>query len=340
MDTLTVAKTSRNSAVQRAGRAGRESAGKCFRLYTEKEYENFEEFNLPEILRINLKNLILNLKAIGIEDLSEFDFIDRPEKESLAKGYEELVLFNAISRQDLKLTEIGKNMSILPVEPLYALILINSLEKEYFTVRDEILSIISVLQTDNIFYTPSVIKEKVEKIREKFTHQTSDHLTLLNVFKQWSENKESNKIFAKEHFLNEKALRKALDVKKQLRNYLNKISPKNETDEQNLFMEEQLRLIENKNENYLGKKEELIIKCLLTGYFSNIAKYSSDNYFSTIKDKHLCKIHPTSILIKNPKLGKYFEYVFYNEVIVTNKQYLKSCTLVREELIKKYLNKY
>jgi HrpA-like RNA helicase len=339
LDTLTIAKISKNSAVQRAGRAGRESAGKCFRLYTEKEFQNFDEFNLPEILRINLKNLILNLKAIGIDNLSDFEFIDKPEKESLAKGYEELMIYNAISRQDLKLTDIGKKLSVLPVEPVYGLILINSLELEFFLVREEILTIISVLQTDNIFYTPSTIKEKVEKIREKFTHPTSDHLTLLNVFKQWTENKETNKNFAKDHFLNEKALKKAMDVKKQLRNYLNKISPKNTIEVQNLMIEEELNQIENKGDNEISKKEELIIKCLLTGYFTNIAKYSSDNYFSTLKEKHLCKVHPTSILIKSPKLGKFYEYIIYNEIIVTNKQYLKTCTLIREELIKKYLNK-
>ena len=234
-------------------------------------------------------------------------------------------------------------MSILPVEPTFALILINSLHKEYVTVKDEILTIIALLQTDNIFYTPSVIKEKVEKIREKFTHQTSDHLTLLNVYNQWKENRDSNKHFTKDHFLNDKALKKAEDVKKQLKNYLNKIDKeKNVEEENNLRIEEMLAKVENTNNdksNEASKKEELIIKCLLTGYFSNIAKYYSDNYFNTIKDKHLCKIHPTSILIRNPKLGKFYEYIIYNDVIVTNKQYLKCCTLVREELVRKYLNK-
>jgi HrpA-like RNA helicase len=346
IDTLKVEKISKNSAIQRAGRAGRESAGKCFRLYTEKEFDESESFNLPEILRINLRNLVLNLKAIGLDDISNFDFIDRPEKDNFSKAYDELVSFKALNRQDLKLTETGKQMSILPVEPTYALILINSLQKEFLPVKEEILTIISLLQTDNIFYTPSIIKEKVEKIREKFTHQTSDHLTLLNVYNQWKENSNGNgnKNFAKDHFLNDKALRKADDVKKQLRNYLNKINKnRNEEEEKNLMMEEMLNKIENFNksnmDNEASKKEELIVKCLLTGYFGNIAKYSSDNYFTTIKEKHLCKIHPTSILIKNPKLGKFYEYVIYNDVIVTNKQYLKTCTLVREELVRKYLNK-
>ena len=209
-------------------------------------------------------------------------------------------------------------------------------------VRDDILTIISMIQTDNIFYTPSVIKEKVERIREKFIHPTSDHLTLLNVYKQWKENR-STQNWAKDHFLNEKSLSKAEDIKKQLKNYLNKIQQTKlslaEIEEDN--MENLLDDIEKKNfglEQEMNKKEELIIKCLLTGYFTNVARYNADNVFVTYKDKTVCKIHPTSNLIKQPKLGRSIEYLIYNEIIFTNREYLKMCTLVRYEFIKKYFD--
>jgi len=212
-------------------------------------------------------------------------------------------------------------------------------------VRDDVLTIISLLQSDNIFYTPTLIKEKVEKIREKFTHNTSDHLTLLNVFNQWKENKETSQTFARDHFLNEKALKKADDVKKQLKNYLNKINspkPLSKEEETEIKYEEILNKIENQQDISLelSKKEDLILKCLLSGYFNNIARYSADNYFTTLKEKNICKVHPTSILIKNPKLGKQYEYLIYNDIIVTNKQYMKYCTLIRQELVKNYLNKF
>ncbi len=64
-------------------------------------------------------------------------------------------------------------------------------------IREEILTIVALLQTDNIFYTPSTLREVSEKMRKKFINPISDHLTLLNVFEQWKENKENDKQWAK-----------------------------------------------------------------------------------------------------------------------------------------------
>lgn len=65
------------------------------------------------------------------------------------------------------------------------------------TVQEEILTIVSLLQTDNIYYTPTSLKEIAEKNREKFINPTSDHLTLLNIYNQWQDNRKNEKIWAK-----------------------------------------------------------------------------------------------------------------------------------------------
>lgn len=124
LDYLKITKISKNSAIQRSGRAGREAVGKCFRLFTEDEFEGLEEFNPPEVLRVNLRNIILDLLAIGIEDPINFDFIDRPCKESYQKAYEELAIFKAVNKVSYTLTDMGRKMSILPVEPMFGYILI------------------------------------------------------------------------------------------------------------------------------------------------------------------------------------------------------------------------
>ena len=63
-----------------SGRAGREGPGKCFRLYPEKEFEKLEDSTMPEIMRCNLSNVILQLKALGVDDILGFDFIEKPSR--------------------------------------------------------------------------------------------------------------------------------------------------------------------------------------------------------------------------------------------------------------------
>jgi HrpA-like RNA helicase len=87
IDTLKVEAISKNSSVQRAGRAGREAAGKCFRLYSEETLSKLEENTIPEILRCNLSGVILNLKAIGIKDVSKIDFMDKPSQQAYISAF-------------------------------------------------------------------------------------------------------------------------------------------------------------------------------------------------------------------------------------------------------------
>ena len=98
LETLAIAPISKNSAIQRAGRAGRNQPGKCFRLYTAYSYKNeLEEETIPEILRTNLITIVLLLKSIGIDDLLNFDYIDIPPKEILIRALEQLYALVALN---------------------------------------------------------------------------------------------------------------------------------------------------------------------------------------------------------------------------------------------------
>jgi len=104
IDTLKVEAISKNSATQRAGRAGREAAGKCFRLYSEETLSTLDENTIPEILRCNLSGVILNLKAIGIKDVSKIDFIDKPTSQAYMSAFQILIKLGAVSPQTAELT--------------------------------------------------------------------------------------------------------------------------------------------------------------------------------------------------------------------------------------------
>ncbi|XLR10550.1 hypothetical protein S83_038488, partial [Arachis hypogaea] len=80
MESLIIVPTSKSQALQRSGRAGREGPGKCFCLYLESEFEKLEDSTKPEINRCNLSNVILQLKALGVDDIVGFDFIEKPSR--------------------------------------------------------------------------------------------------------------------------------------------------------------------------------------------------------------------------------------------------------------------
>ena len=344
IDTLKVTKISKNSALQRAGRAGRESPGICYRLYTQEEYKNFLDQTEPEILRINLRNISLQLFSIGYSNFSKLNFIDKPPPENFTSALDDLISYGALDKEDKKITSLGKKMSILPMDPIYSLILINALNEQYRDVFDDIVAIISVLQSDNIYYNPNNLREKIEKIRERYLDQISDHLSLKNIFNEYKKANNKEK-FCKENFLNDKALAKSMEIYKQIKSYLEKIfldefnqKEINSQIEQKIEeIDKYLDKIKNKNNN--ENKDELIINCLLTGYFNNIGKYSNDNFFETLKGNQLCKIHPTSVLIRKPKLGKQYGYLIFNEMIITSKKYLKCCTLITQQQADKYISK-
>lgn len=98
------------------GRAGRVSEGVCLRLYPEIAFDSLEETTVPEILRVNLSHVILQLKAMGIHDPRSFSFLTPPDSNSIVKSFELLQSLGAVDER-LELTAKGKEMSKLPLDP-------------------------------------------------------------------------------------------------------------------------------------------------------------------------------------------------------------------------------
>ena len=117
VESLLVTPISRSSAQQRAGRAGRTRPGKCFRLFTEKDFRReLEEHMPPEILRCNLASTVLDLVKAGVKDLVRFDWVDAPAPETLMRALE-LLNFLAALDDDGNLTSLGAKMSEFPLDP-------------------------------------------------------------------------------------------------------------------------------------------------------------------------------------------------------------------------------
>lgn len=127
INTLLVEKISRASADQRAGRAGRTAPGRCLRLWTEREHIDRAPQELPEVKRLDLAEVVLTLKASGINDVAAFRWLEPPEASALSRAEQLLADLGAISSSG-EITELGRRMLAFPVHPRYARMLLAAQE--------------------------------------------------------------------------------------------------------------------------------------------------------------------------------------------------------------------
>lgn len=106
----------------------------------------------PEILRCNLAGTVLTLKAMGIENITSLDFIDKPRQSAMMAAFKTLIALGAIDAVTANLTKLGKEMSTFPTEPIYQKLLVTSLKAEYFPIRRHIASLVAMLSVENVFF--------------------------------------------------------------------------------------------------------------------------------------------------------------------------------------------
>lgn len=300
MDALQIFPISQAAANQRAGRAGRTGPGTCFRLYTESAYSNeFYSNNVPEIQRTNLANVVLLIKSLGINDLLKFEFLDPPPLESLKSAMKQLWVLGALDDNG-DLTARGLKMVEFPLDPSLAMMLFAA-QKECCT--DDVVTIVSMLSVPSIFYRPKERAEESDAAREKFLVPESDHLSLLNVFRQWRFHGCSEG-WCEKNFIQSKAMRRAAEVREQLFDILEKQSIKIES---------------------AGTHWDRIRKCIASAYIHKVARMKSIGEYINIENGMLCHLHPTSALFG---LGYTPEYVVYHELVMTAKEYIQCVTAV------------
>jgi ATP-dependent helicase HrpB len=127
INTLLVERISQASAEQRAGRAGRTAAGRCIRLWSQSEHEERPARDLPEVKRLDLSEVVLTLKASGVDDLRAFRWLDPPGDAALNHAEELLLDLGAVEASSngvTRITPLGRRMLAFPLHPRYARMLI------------------------------------------------------------------------------------------------------------------------------------------------------------------------------------------------------------------------
>ncbi|XP_053625394.1 ATP-dependent RNA helicase DHX8 [Plodia interpunctella] len=298
MDSLVVTPISQAAAKQRAGRGGRTGPGKCYRLYTERAYrDEMLPTPVPEIQRTNLATTVLQLKTMGINDLLHFDFMDAPPVESLIMALEQLHSLSALDAEGL-LTRLGRRMAEFPLEPNLSKILIMSVALQ---CSDEILTIVSMLSVQNVFYRPKDKQALADQKKAKFNQPEGDHLTLLAVYNSWRNNKFSN-AWCYENFVQIRTLKRAQDVRKQLLGIMDR---------------HKLDVVS------AGKNTVRIQKTICSGFFRNAAKKDPQEGYRTLVDSQVVYIHPSSALFNRQP-----EWVIYHELVQTTKEYMREVTTI------------
>ncbi|MBI5581909.1 MAG: ATP-dependent RNA helicase HrpA [Deltaproteobacteria bacterium] len=242
---LPVAPISRSSADQRQGRCGRVEHGVCIRLYSEEDYLARPQYTAPEILRANLAEVILRMIALGLGDVADFPFIDRPEPKSIRDGFSLLTELGAIEEggrekaeerkgkgaggrgkseggkdgNSVRLTETGRMMARMPLDPRLSRMLIAAHQEG---CEADIAVIASALSIQDPRERPSEKSAEADRAHAAFNAPASDFLTLLTVWKRFrqarSEHPSPNalKRFCRDHFLSFRRMREWEDIHSQV----------------------------------------------------------------------------------------------------------------------------
>uniref|UniRef100_A0A671N060 RNA helicase n=1 Tax=Sinocyclocheilus anshuiensis TaxID=1608454 RepID=A0A671N060_9TELE len=290
MESLIVTPCSRASANQRAGRAGRVAAGKCFRLYTAWAFKHeMEETSIPEIQRTNLGNVVLLLKSLGINDLIHFDFMDPPPHETLVLALEQLYALGALNHLG-ELTKLGRRMAELPVDPMLSKMILAS---EHYKCSEEILTIAAMLSVNNsIFYRPKDKVVHADNARMNFVVPGGDHMVLLNVYTQSGYSTQ----WCFENFIQFRSMKRARDVRDQLEGLMDRI---------------EVELSSCSGESVP------IRKAVTAGYFYHTARLSKGGY-KTVKHQQTVFVHPNSSLFEEQP-----RWMIYHELVFTTKEFMR-----------------
>lgn len=241
---------SKASAQQRAGRAGRTGPGHCYRLYSSAIYErDFEEYTEPEILRMPVEGIVLQLKSMDLEHVVNFPFPTPPDRQGLAKAEKLLSYLGAISNGG-KLSPLGRDISLYPLLPRFAkmlsighqhqclphtIALVAALATPNILIPEHQLDLSVSVRDQDLLYTTEARLADDARIKRKSaynhahhllsTHSpTSDALKLLTALCSHAHTSDKTK-FCAEMFLSPKAVSEAHSLFGQLCSVVHTIHP-------------------------------------------------------------------------------------------------------------------
>ena len=346
---LPIEPISQASANQRKGRCGRVSEGICIRLYSEEDFNNRPEFTDPEILRTNLASVILQMTALGLDDIEAFPFVDAPDKRHIQDGvklleelgaiqpkkiksykhdgarfptrakdvsankngtrYETCAIESEEKKQGWELTPIGRQLAQLPVDPRLAKMLLSAVD---FGSVYEVMIIVSALSIQDPRERPTDKQQASDEKHRRFADKKSDFLAFLNL---WNYVQEQQKELTKNQFRRQ--------CQKDFLNYLRIREWQDIYQQIRLAVREMGLPINSEKAEY-----QQIHTALLSGLLSHIGlKEAEKQQYLGARNAHFA-IFPNSVLFK-----KQPKWVMAAELVETSKLWGRMVAEIEPEWI-------
>merc|ERR1719401_3022556 len=180
-----------------------------------------------------------------------------------------------------------------------------------FKCSNEVLSIAAMLSVPVVFVRPKEAGKEADDCKQRFSHLDGDHLTLLNVFhayKQHTTDGVDPGTFCYDNYVNARSMKSAENVREQLKRTM-----------------ERLNITMVSTDFHDKEYYPNIRKCLVAGFFMQVAHLEKSNHYLTVKDNQVVALHPSTAIAHKP------EWVLYNEFVLTSKNFVRTVTQVRGE---------
>lgn len=348
--TLVECWVSRASAKQRRGRAGRVRPGTAYHLYSSHTHDTeMLEYQLPEMLRVGIEDLVLQILVLDLGEPTSFlrKALDPPTNLALSNSLKLLEQLGAVDckwqseriskrtpdeNQDLdvssELTALGFHLATLPVDPRVGKCLIYA---SLFGCVDPLLTLAASMSSRSPFNSPFDQREQADEARKNFSVDGSDHLTILNVFDQWSQFRQTNgnravSEFEKQNFLSRLTLHQMDDLRRQYHSLLVDIG----------FLPKSFRLKDkNHTANAHSQNLGLVRAVLCAGLYPGVIVAPRDVVSMQSKTKvgeNAFRSHTKGDVYLHPSTGAFdltrlnSRYCCYHEMVRTSKTYVRDCT--------------